>query len=94
MTLTTEQLIYNLSTKVSHYYNGGRIVDKDNVLTSKFGFYNSDKKEYFFKGDVVLTNPEYVMKSDTLKYNTNTKIVYFFGPTTIVSKEDSLSVSI
>jgi lipopolysaccharide export system protein LptA len=33
---------------------------------------------------VVLINPEYTIYSDTLKYNTSSKIAWFFGPTEII----------
>jgi lipopolysaccharide export system protein LptA len=88
MTLTTSQLIYDLNSNTANYSTGGRIVDADNVLTSRWGFYYADEKRFFFRDDVVLTNPEYVMNSDTLKYNTLTEVAYFFGPTSIVSEEN------
>jgi lipopolysaccharide export system protein LptA len=90
MTLTTEHLNYNLNSQVANYNNNGKIVDKENVLTSVFGYYNSLHKEFFFKKEVVLTNPKYTMHSDTLKYNTATKKVFFFGPTTIDGKAESI----
>jgi lipopolysaccharide export system protein LptA len=90
MTLTTQHLNYNLDTHVANYDVNGKIVDKENILTSVLGYYNSDKKEFIFRKEVVLTNPRYVMHSDTLKYNTQTKKVYFFGPTTIVGKDESI----
>ena len=41
-----------------------------------------------FKTDVVLTNPNYVMRTDTMNYNTLSHTSFFFGPTTITSKEN------
>ncbi len=88
MTLYTEFLEYDLDRNTANYPDGGRIVDADNELTSRWGFYFADQKEFFFKDDVVLVNPEYTMESDTLKYNTVTETAYFFGPTTILSDEN------
>ncbi len=88
MVLTTDHLIYDLKANTANYYDGGRIIDHDNVLTSKWGFYYADTKHFFFKDDVKLVNPEYTMDSDTLKYNTLTEIAHFFGPTTIISEEN------
>lgn len=90
MTLTSKQLYYDLDENTAWYRTGGRIVDLENVLTSREGFYYADLKHFFFKDDVVLTNPEYVMHADTLKYNTMTEVAYFFGPTTIVSEENTI----
>lgn len=83
MDLTTEQLDYDLKSRTGYYTTGGHIINQDNVLDSKIGSYNANSKVFSFKKDVVLTNPEYVLKSDTLIYNTITKVAFFFGPTTI-----------
>jgi lipopolysaccharide export system protein LptA len=85
ITLTTPHLDYDLNAQTAQYDREGTIVDTNNTLVSVIGLYFADKKEFFFKDKVVLTNPQYVLKSDTLKYNTLTEIAYFFGPTTISS---------
>ncbi len=36
---------------------------------------------------VVITNPEYTIYTDSLKYDTQTEISYFFGPTEIINDE-------
>jgi lipopolysaccharide export system protein LptA len=90
MTLTTQHLFYNLETNTANYIQGGKIVDAENTLTSKWGFYYADDKNFFFRDDVVLVNPQYVMNSDTLRYNTYTEVAYFFGPTTIVSDDNTI----
>jgi hypothetical protein len=88
MTLTTNILTFDVKNSVANYYNGGTIVNKENTLVSKNGHYYSASKELTFKYDVELTNPNYKMKSDTLRYNTSTKTAYFLGPTIIISKDD------
>jgi lipopolysaccharide assembly outer membrane protein LptD (OstA) len=45
---------------------------------------------FFYKDSVVLITPDYKVETDTLKYNTRTKISYFLGPTDISNKEDFL----
>lgn len=90
MTLTTEYLFYDLQSNTANYLEGGKIVDLENTLTSIWGFYFADEKNFFFKDSVNLVNPDYVMDSDTLRYNTLTEITYFFGPTTIVSDENTI----
>lgn len=89
-TLTTDHLTYDRKTRIAYYYTGAVIVSDTNVLTSRIGHYYTDNKEVYFRDQVVLTNPDYVMKSDTLKYNTVSKTSWFFGPTTIVGEEDSI----
>ncbi|MFH0865480.1 MAG: OstA-like protein [Bacteroidota bacterium] len=85
MHLETEHLNYNTKTHVGNYFTGGKITDPQNNLTSIIGYYYSDTKQFFFKDSVVLVNPQYTMKSDTLMYNTETEVSFFYGPTTIVS---------
>jgi lipopolysaccharide export system protein LptA len=86
--LTTDHLTYDLKKKFGSYYQGGKIIDIENTLTSKKGYYYSDKKDFFFKDSVVLVNPDYTVRCDTLLYNTNYEISHFYGPTTITSKEN------
>lgn len=90
MTLTTEHLFYNLESNTANYTQGGKIVDAENTLTSIWGYYFADEKNFFFKDEVELINPQYVMDSDTLRYNTLTEVAYFFGPTTIESDENTI----
>jgi lipopolysaccharide export system protein LptA len=90
VTITTQHMFYNMKTNTANYIDGGKIVDSTNTLTSTWGFYYADEKNFFFKDKVKLVNPDYVMDSDTLKYNTLTEVAYFFGPTTIVSDENTI----
>lgn len=85
MVLTTDALQYDLKQDIGAYATGGKVVDKDNVLTSEKGYYFASEKLVFFKDQVVLTNPKFRLASDTLKYHTPTEIAYFFGPCHIFS---------
>lgn len=85
-TLTTNDLIYYRKSKVANYFLGGKIINKDNQLTSLIGYYFTKQKEFFFKDSVVLINPDYVMTSDSLMYNTLTETAYFQGPTNIIGE--------
>ncbi len=86
MELTTSQLNFNTQSNIADYHTGGKIVDRENVLTSKRGYYFASQKSMYFKDSVVLVNPKYVVECDTLKYNTATSTAFFLGPTTIESK--------
>ena len=88
MILTTNLLTFDVANSIANYFNGGTIVNKENTLTSKNGHYYSSSKELAFHYDVELVNPDYKMKSDTLKYNTFSKTAYFLGPSIILSKND------
>ncbi|CAN5491452.1 hypothetical protein BH10BAC2_BH10BAC2_12210 [soil metagenome] len=83
--LTTSKLDYDLNTHIGNYYDGGKVVNGKTTLTSKEGFYYEDTRDVYFKKDVVLTDPDYNIKTDTLLYNTYTGIATFLVPTTITS---------
>lgn len=91
MTLTTTSLLYNTGSQVGSYHNTANIVSEKNTLVSKHGYYHRRGSIFYFKENVVLTNPEYTMYSDTLEYHELTRTAYFFGPTRIVSKENTIT---
>ncbi len=88
--LTTNILDYNTGTKIGTYIEGGKIVNKDVTITSKRGFYLSNTDDAYFRFDVVAVTPQVRITSDTLRYNTKSNLVYFYGPTDIKGKEDNL----
>ena len=80
-TLTTPTLEYDVNTKVGIYRNGGRVENEKTVLTSEEGFYYADLKDVYFKKNVILKDPAYDLRSDSLLYNTGTEIVRFIAET-------------
>lgn len=92
ITLTTDELIFDLKTNVGNYHTWGKIVDTANVLVSKIGRYYSNEDLFFFKDSVKVTNKDFVLTADTLKYNSKIERVFLVGPTHIVgtSKKGTL----
>ncbi len=88
MQLTTDVLNYDLATSIGYYTTPAKIINKENVLTSATGYFFSKTNDLTFKKNVVLTNPQFVINCDTMRYNTSSKITYFLGPTTIKSKDN------
>jgi lipopolysaccharide export system protein LptA len=88
MQLTTEELNYDMNSSVGYYITPARILNKDNTLTSDQGYFFGKTNDLTFKKNVVLTNPQFVINCDTMRYNTSSKVTYFIGPTTIKSKEN------
>lgn len=89
--LTTEELNYDSKAKTGTYTTGGKIVNGKTVITSKEATYYSDLKDVYFKKDVQLHDPAYDLKTDSLLYNTDTKISTFITKTYI---KDSSGASI
>ncbi|MCL2073192.1 MAG: organic solvent tolerance protein OstA [Marinilabiliaceae bacterium] len=86
--LTTEFLDYDRYDDVAYYFNGGTITNGPNILESNWGYFFPKMNLAQFKTDVVVTNPDYVIYSDTMIYNTLTEIVTIVGPTTIISDQN------
>lgn len=91
-TLYTDFLDYDRPVNQAHYFNGGRLVDSINVLTSTKGHYNVNNNLASFKRKVKVVNPDYTMTSDSLQYNSRTKVIYFVTETTVVNKDSSTFV--
>ena len=87
-TLTTDYLTYNTATRIANYTGGGKLVNKDNTLTSKIGYYFSLSRDAYFRYDVVCKTPDALIKTDTMRYNSGTRITYFYGPTHIYGTKD------
>lgn len=86
-TLTTNYLTYNTATKIGTYTNGGKLINKENTLVSKNGYYFANTRDAYFRYDVILTTVDAIIKTDTLRYNSGTRISYFYGPTHIYGKD-------
>jgi len=75
--LYTEELEYDVNQKVGIYRSGGRVENGTSVLTSEEGTYYAELKDVYFKNNVVLKDPKYDLKSDSLLYNTTSEIATF-----------------
>lgn len=82
-TLTTPDLEYDMLTNLGIYKNGGRVVNKKSVVTSREGYYYADLKDVYFKKNVVLNDPAYHIVTDSLLYNTAKQSTRFISQTTI-----------
>jgi lipopolysaccharide export system protein LptA len=91
-TLYTDYLDYSRPDELAYYYNGGRLVDSINVLTSNKGYYNLNSNLASFKRNVKVTNPDYTMFADSLQYNSRTKIINFVTKTTVINNDSSTFV--
>lgn len=88
-TLYTDSLNYDRRQNIGYYFTGGRIVDGNNVLVSVKGKFYPDIDLAVFQNDVVLTNPDFILTSDTLHYNTQTDIANILGPSNIVHQDST-----
>lgn len=89
VTLFTDSLNFDRMANVGYFFDGGLLVDESkdgtNELSSEYGQYGTDTKEAWFKNDVKLVNPDFVMTTQQLFYNTTTEVASIVSPTEIVS---------
>jgi len=81
--LFTNKLRYDLGRKIATYHSGATMTNGKSQLKSRHGYYYVEAKEIFFKGDVVVTDPDFTMRTDTMAFNTETQLVRFVAPTLI-----------
>ncbi|MDD2799628.1 MAG: OstA-like protein [Bacteroidales bacterium] len=85
VTLLTDSLNYDRRMNVGYFFEGGVVSDLKNELTSVYGQYSPSTKNAFFQYKVKLVNEQMTLTSDTLHYNTQSKIADIVSPTKIVS---------
>lgn len=90
-TLLTDSLDYDRVLDKAYYFEGGTLLDKENVLTSDWGEYSPSTKNSVFNFDVKLVNPRFTLKTDTLKYNTATGMANIVGPSRIDSEKNHIT---
>uniref|UniRef100_UPI004047BED7 OstA-like protein n=1 Tax=Algoriphagus sp. TaxID=1872435 RepID=UPI004047BED7 len=88
--LYTEYLDYNREINVATYFEGGKVVDSVNVLTSEIGTYEINIERINFQQNVVLVNPDYTLKTEELIYLTIPKTAQTPGLTNLISKDGNL----
>lgn len=88
--LFTDNLNYDRVEKKGYFFNGGRMVDGDNDLTSDWGEYHTDTRQAEFTDHVVLLNQDFRMVSDTLRYDTQSKWSHVVGPSNIFSGDSRI----
>lgn len=93
VTLFTDSLNYERIPNVGYYFEGGLIVDSLNLLSSFYGQYSPGTKLAVFNDSVRLENPNFTLYSDTLHYNTDSKISTILGPSVIVSDSGTIRSS-
>lgn len=86
-TLYTDNLDFHRESNIASYFNGGRLVDSTNTLTSQRGTFNMTSNIATFRNNVKVTNPDYTMTADSLRYDSKNKIIHFITKTNVVQKD-------
>ncbi len=96
MEIYTDSLDYDRLYNLGYFFEGGKLLDQGNQLTSDWGEYNPTTREAVFNYNVKLLNPappaetKTTLISDTLHYNTQTGIAHIVGPSNIEHGESHI----
>lgn len=93
VTLFTDSLNYERIPNIGYYFEGGLIVDSLNQLSSFYGQYSPETKLAVFNDSVQVENPDFTLYSETLHYDTESKVATILGPSVIVSDSGTIHTS-
>ena len=79
--LYTDSLNYDRLYNLGYFFDGGRMVDRKNVLVADWGEYDTKTRKAVFNYNVVLRNDDYTINTDTLHYDTRSSLASVAGPT-------------
>ena len=91
--LYTDSLNYDRLYNIGYFFEGGKMVDRNNVLVSDWGEYDTETRKAVFNYNVNLRNPKFTLTTDTLHYDTRTSLANIVGPSVIHSKESVIHTS-
>lgn len=91
--LYTDSLNYDRLYNIGYFFEGGKMVDRNNVLVSDWGEYDTETRKAVFNYNVNLRNPKFTLTTDTLYYDTRTSLANIVGPSVIRSKESVIHTS-
>ncbi len=91
--LWSEELEYNLNSKIGKYRHGGTLQTQTTLVTSDHAVYNTQNKDARFTGNVVVDDADYQAASSDLAYNTETEVVTFLAPSVVVNDQSVLHTS-
>lgn len=78
-TLYTDSLNYDRLYEYAYFFNGGRLIDGKNKLSSDWGEYHTNTRMARFNLDVQLQTPENRVSTDTLYYDTRNSRAHVVG---------------
>jgi lipopolysaccharide export system protein LptA len=87
---TTQKFSFNTADKIGYWTGGGVVYQEDNVMEAEKGYFFSDLHEMVGVQGVQMKNDSHELISDSVRYNTETKIATFYTRTYIWTKEGEM----
>jgi lipopolysaccharide transport protein LptA len=88
--LFTEELNYDLKNKMASYSAEAYLKKGSTMIRSNRGYYWLDEHMAMFADSIVVVDSNFVLKSDTLNFDTKDQIAIFQGPTAIEQGANSI----
>ncbi len=89
-TLYTYGFSFNTLDRIGRWFGGGVVYQDDNVLESERGYYYSNLHEMVAVEAVEMRNDTHRLTSDSVRYNTDTRVATFYTPTNIWTNNDEI----
>ena len=90
--ISSDTLRYDRLTGVVYFEGPTDIKNKDNDLYAERGEYHTKTEDSYFSKHAVVETPKYILKGDSLYFNSNNTNSHVFGKVIIQSKKDSLFI--
>lgn len=88
--LKTDHLTYDRFSSIAAYDTWGITTNKDKRMVSDIGYYNSETKIFDIYHNVVLTDSNMRLETDTLTYCINTHLAEFWSPTHVYTDSTTM----
>lgn len=89
-TLYTDSLDYDRLYSNAYFFEGGRLIDGNDRLSSDWGEYNTETREAVFYYNVRLTNGKRLITTDTLYYDTKISTAHVKGPSHVTQGNSAI----
>ena len=77
-TLYTYNLLFDTENNIGEFYGGGTFTNGTNLMESEKGYFYADLDEMVGVDNVELKNETYMLKSDSVNYNSETEVARYF----------------
>ena len=89
-TLITDSLVYYRLEGAGRYFEGGKLIDGENTLTSDYGEYFTGSRKSNFTGNVHLRNSRFDLTTNDLEYDLHTHWAHLTGASNIISRDNNI----
>lgn len=91
-TIKTEVLYYDRTPNTAYFNTGGTIYNENSTIWTKTATYNINTQIVDISGNVNIDNGQYRVEGSKIVQNQNTNTADFFGPTTIINKNNPSNI--